>query len=119
MSGDFFVVGVLVPSSEFKTRLDNYLRRPLPPRIPPRIPRAICRPIELLAARIALFTTEVASESYRAPRGPIVGWNAAVTVPSASASNERFSPSGVEVLAATGGAPAVSVFSPALACSIS
>jgi len=41
----------------------NYLRRPLPPRIPPRIPRAICRPIELLAARIALFTIEVANES--------------------------------------------------------
>jgi len=44
-------------------RVYNYLRRPLPPRIPPRIPRAICRPIELLAARIALFTIEVATES--------------------------------------------------------
>jgi len=65
-----FVVEVLMPSTEssarpgaWHKRLYNYLRRPLPPRIPPRIPRAICRPIELLAARIALFTIEVASES--------------------------------------------------------
>jgi hypothetical protein len=65
------VVAVLVPGTESsarpgarrRKRLYNYLRRPLPPRIPPRIPRAICRPIELLAARIALFTIEVASES--------------------------------------------------------
>jgi hypothetical protein len=76
-----FIVALLVPSTESSARpgarggerLYNYLRRPLPPRIPPRIPRAICRPIELLAARIALFTIEVASESERPPRGPIVG----------------------------------------------
>jgi hypothetical protein len=40
-----------------------YLRRPPPPRIPPSRPRTICRPIELLAARIALFAIEVANES--------------------------------------------------------
>ena len=69
-SGDCLVAAVLVPSADpAQTRRSRtstatiYLRRPLPPRIPPRIPRAICRPIELLAARIALFTIEVASES--------------------------------------------------------
>src|SRR6266576_6340206 len=107
VSGDFVVVEALVPrpAPNFGARRGqhryNYLRRPLPPRIPPRMPRAICRPIELLAARIALFTIEVASESYRPPRGPIVGWNAAVAVPRASANTERLSPSGVGVLSAT------------------
>jgi hypothetical protein len=37
-----------------------YLRPVLPPRIPPRIPRTSCRPIWLLAARIALLAIEVA-----------------------------------------------------------
>src|SRR5207249_5419560 len=62
-SGDFLVVAALVPSACSPLRCLgqaplHYLRRPLPPRIPPRIPRTSCRPIWLLAARIALLAIE-------------------------------------------------------------
>src|SRR5207237_10778756 len=86
----------------------SYRRRlPLPPRIPPRIRRISWRPSWLLAERIALFATDVASESRTAPRGPIVGRKAAVTVPKASARLHSLVCSPAGAPAAPGGAPSV------------
>ena len=67
--------------------------------------------VELLAARIALLAIEVASESWTPPRGPIVGWNAAVTVPNASASTDDCGGAVADSPCVTGGAPALWVFS--------